>query len=107
MACEVPVVASRAGGLPEVIEDGVGGFLHPAEDHQAMADSGVALLTDSDLHARIARGAWRRVHERFCAEAVVPQYESFYREVLGRARQDHRSQKSKVRKTEPESEQIS
>ena len=52
MACEVPVVASRVGGLPEVIEHGVSGFLHPLDDVDEMAASAVALLTDPALHAR-------------------------------------------------------
>jgi N-acetyl-alpha-D-glucosaminyl L-malate synthase BshA len=82
MACEVPVVASNAGGLPEVIEHGVTGFLHPVGDVEAMAASGVALLTDATLHRRIAAAAVRLVRERFCAERVVPMYEAHYRRVL-------------------------
>ena len=50
MACEVPVVASSVGGLPEVIRPGVDGFLHPPDELDAMAESGIRLLTDSDLH---------------------------------------------------------
>ena len=82
MACEVPVVASRVGGLPEVIEHGVTGFLHPVEDLSAMAASAVNLLTDPDLHQRVRVAGWRTVQERFCADEVVPRYEAFYREVL-------------------------
>ena len=54
MACEVPVVASRVGGLPEVIDDGVTGFLHPPDDVDGMAGSIVRLVGDAALHARIA-----------------------------------------------------
>ena len=82
MACEVPVVASRVGGLPEVIEHGVSGFLHPVEDLSAMAASAVNLLTDPDLHQRVRAAGWRTVQEQFCADEVVPRYEAFYREVL-------------------------
>jgi L-malate glycosyltransferase len=82
MACGVPVVASRAGGLPEVIEDGVTGFLHPPEDLQRMADSGIALLTDAKLHARCAKASRDRAEEFFCAKQVVPQYEAYYQEVI-------------------------
>jgi N-acetyl-alpha-D-glucosaminyl L-malate synthase BshA len=82
MACSVPVVASRAGGLPEVIEDGVTGFLHPPEDLQGMADSGIALLTDAKLHARFAKASRDRAEEFFCAKRVVPQYEAYYQEVI-------------------------
>jgi N-acetyl-alpha-D-glucosaminyl L-malate synthase BshA len=82
MACSVPVVASRAGGLPEVIDDGVTGFLHPPEDLQGMADSGIALLTDAKLHARCAKASRDRAEEFFCAKRVVPQYEAYYQEVI-------------------------
>ena len=56
MACEVPVVASRVGGLPEVIEHGVSGFLHPPDALDEMAASAIALLTDPALHARDRAG---------------------------------------------------
>lgn len=83
MACAVPVVASAAGGLPEVIEHGVTGFLHPVGDVEGMAASGVALLTDAALHARIATAAAISVRERFCTDRIVPMYEAHYGQVLG------------------------
>jgi N-acetyl-alpha-D-glucosaminyl L-malate synthase BshA len=82
MACEVPVVASTAGGLPEVIEHRVTGFLHPVGDVEAMAASGVALLTDAALHRRVTDAAVRLVRERFCADRIVPMYEEHYGRVL-------------------------
>ena len=82
MACEVPVVASRVGGIPEVIEHGVHGFLHLPEDVAAMAESAVRLLTDAALHTRIAQAACRRVHEDFCADRIVPLYERCYESVI-------------------------
>ena len=82
MACEVPVVASNVGGLPEVIEHGRTGFLHPKDDLRAMADSGVRLLQDPELHARIAREARLDVADRFCTDVVVPRYEACYQELL-------------------------
>jgi glycosyltransferase involved in cell wall biosynthesis len=82
MACEVPVVASRVGGLPEVIEDGVSGFLHEPDAIDDMAASAVALLTDDSLHERVSRAACRRVREQFCVERVVPMYEGVYRAML-------------------------
>jgi len=82
MACSVPVIASRAGGLPEVIEHGVTGFLYPPEDLQGMTDSGVALLTDAKLHASCAKASRDRAEEFFCAKRVVPQYEAYYQEVI-------------------------
>lgn len=83
MACEVPVVASNAGGLSEVIEDGVTGFLHPVGDDEAMAASAVALLTDASLRERVASAGARSVRERFCADRVVPLYEALYERVIG------------------------
>jgi N-acetyl-alpha-D-glucosaminyl L-malate synthase BshA len=82
MACGVPVVASRVGGIPEVIEDGVSGFLHPPDALDAMAASGTALLTDDQLHRRVAAAARRRVTELFCADRIVPVYEQCYLNAL-------------------------
>jgi N-acetyl-alpha-D-glucosaminyl L-malate synthase BshA len=84
MACEVPVVASAVGGLPEVIRNGETGFLHPPEDLQAMAESGVRLLEDPELHTRIARTARAVVSERFCTDVIVPLYEACYRGLLAK-----------------------
>ena len=86
MACEVPVVASNVGGLPEIIEDGVTGFLCPPDAADAMADRSVDVLTDATRHTAIARAAAQAVRSRYCAELIVPLYEDAYRNVLrGRA----------------------
>lgn len=85
MACEVPVVASNVGGLPEVIEHGVTGFVHPPDDLDGMATSAISVLTDADRHRQIADTASRRVRELFCEERVVPMYESLYHAVAAPA----------------------
>ncbi|MBT8487596.1 MAG: N-acetyl-alpha-D-glucosaminyl L-malate synthase BshA [Gemmatimonadetes bacterium] len=82
MACGVPVVASRTGGLPEVIEDGESGFLREVGDVEAMADAGVRILTDDHLRERISNNARAAAVERFSSEAVVPRYEGYYQQVL-------------------------
>ncbi len=82
MACEVPVVASDVGGLPEVIEHGVSGFLHPLDAEEDMAESAVALLTDPEKQRAVGQAACRRVREDFCVERVVPMYEACYRKLL-------------------------
>jgi glycosyltransferase involved in cell wall biosynthesis len=84
MACEVPVVASRVGGLPEVIEHGVSGFLHPPDALDEMAASGVMLLQDPARHRAIAEAACARVRNDFCAEKIVPMYEECYQSVVSR-----------------------
>jgi len=85
MACEVPVVASRVGGLPEVIDHGHNGFLHAPEDLDGMARSAIALLTDDTLHRQVAARAQQTVRTKFCEEKIVPLYEAYYEEVLAKA----------------------
>jgi len=82
MACEVPVVASNVGGLPEVIEHGITGFLCPLDDVAGMADHGVAVLTDPALRSSVAQRARDVVRVRYCTDRIVPMYEAQYREVL-------------------------
>jgi L-malate glycosyltransferase len=86
MACRVPVVASRVGGLGEVIDHGRTGFLHDLHDVDGMAASGVALLTDRELHASVAEAGRRSVKQHFCADLIVPRYEAFYAELTGEVR---------------------
>ena len=83
MACEVPVVASRVGGLPEVIDDGVTGFLHLPDDIEGMAGSIVNLVSNPALHARIAQAARQVAVERFSAARIVPLYEAAYAALAG------------------------
>jgi len=82
MACGVAVVASNIGGLPEIIEDGVTGFICQPDDVSGMAARGIALLTDRPLRDRITRTAIARVRTQHCDGMIVPQYEQFYREVI-------------------------
>ena len=86
MACKVPVVASRVGGLPEVIEHGRDGFLYAPDDLEGMAQSAVALLTDRGLNQRIGDAARQTVKAKFCGENIVPRYEAYYEETLARSR---------------------
>ena len=81
MACEVPVVASRVGGLPEVVEEGKSGCLRPVGDIDGMAKAALGILDDSNLE-RFRKAARARAVEQFSSERVVPMYESFYRQIL-------------------------
>jgi len=81
MACAVPVIASAAGGIPEVVEDGKTGFLAPAGDVAAMAERALRVLEDPAEHERLQRNAAARALE-FSADLVVPRYEALYQEVL-------------------------
>jgi L-malate glycosyltransferase len=82
MACGVPVVASNVGGLPEVVIDGVTGFLHPPAAVEQMAESGIRILSDPALHARMAAEGVRLAMERFSASRIVPLYEALYERAL-------------------------
>jgi N-acetyl-alpha-D-glucosaminyl L-malate synthase BshA len=84
MACGVPVVASRIGGIPEVVEEGVTGYLHDVNDLAGMAGSTLRILRDASLHARLSAAAAESARARFCDDRVVPMYEAFYRGVLAR-----------------------
>jgi N-acetyl-alpha-D-glucosaminyl L-malate synthase BshA len=81
MACGAPVVASRAGGLPEVIDDGTNGILEPVGSVEAMGRRAVELLRDPERHAAMRAAALAKA-EQFSASKVVPMYEAFYQEVL-------------------------
>ena len=83
MACAVPVIASAAGGIPEVVEDGKTGFLAPPGDVATMADRALRVLEHPDEHARLRQHATQRALE-FSADKVVPRYESLYQEVLSK-----------------------
>jgi N-acetyl-alpha-D-glucosaminyl L-malate synthase BshA len=85
MACEVPVVASRVGGLSETIDDGRTGYLCAPDDLGGMAERIVALLADDELRTRMGAAAAADVRQRFCADVIVPQYEACYRDLLATA----------------------
>jgi L-malate glycosyltransferase len=82
MACGVPPVATRVGGVPELVTHGVDGFLEPVGDIAAQAARAVELLADQALYDRMAAAARRTAVERFASSIVIPQYEAFYREVM-------------------------
>ncbi len=90
MACEVPVIASRTGGVPEVVEDGVTGLLLPCGDIEAMAQAAIALLQDDERRREMGRRARERALARFSSEQIIPMYEAYYREVLARASEEKR-----------------
>ncbi len=82
MACEVVPIASNVGGLPEVIEDRVSGFLESVGDVDAMALDAITLLKDESALRAMGAAARKRAHSRFCANDVVKKYEEFYRRTI-------------------------
>jgi L-malate glycosyltransferase len=86
MACGVAPVATRVGGVPELITHEEDGFLEAVGDVAAQAARVVQLLTDDTLHWRISRAGRWNAAERFCTEKIIPQYERYYEDVIGRGR---------------------
>lgn len=82
MACGVPVVASRVGGVPELVQDGVNGFLVVPDDYDAGADRLYQILSDDKTAKRLREAGLQSVRDNFTADAVVPLYEKFYESVL-------------------------
>ncbi|MBM3496086.1 MAG: glycosyltransferase family 4 protein, partial [Armatimonadetes bacterium] len=79
MALGVPVVASRVGGLPEVVEDQLTGLLVPPDDWEALADALLRLAMDPSLRARLGEAARLRVRERFSIETLLDRMAELYR----------------------------
>jgi len=83
MASGVPVIASSAGALPEVVEHGVSGFLAPVGDVDKMAEYAVRILSDCAMCQAFSKAARKRAVELFDYHRIVPQYEALYERVLG------------------------
>ncbi len=83
MACGVPTVGTRTGGIPELVIHGECGFLAPVGDTEAMADYALRLLTDDALYARFREACLRRARNEFNSERITDQYEQIYYRVLG------------------------
>jgi L-malate glycosyltransferase len=82
LACGVPVVATDAGGLPEVIRNGVTGALRPVGAVEEMVDAGLAILRDQDSWRAMSDAAAADAHARFAIDNIVAEYESFYARTL-------------------------
>ena len=82
MSCGVPVIASRVGGVPEVVIDGETGLLAPVGDIAAMAGHVVRLLADAPLRARLGHAARQRAETAFPLEPTVGKYEALYRRLI-------------------------
>lgn len=84
MACEVPVISSDTGGLPEVNIHGETGFMSSVGDIKSMADHSIKLLTDEEMLTRFRLNALEQAR-RFDLDNILPQYEAYYEKILSRA----------------------
>jgi L-malate glycosyltransferase len=86
MACEMPVVATNVGGLPEVVTDGVDGFLVAPRDVNAAAKRALEILTLPDRGRAMGQLARVNARSKYCSNDVIPMYEAYYKKVLNEAR---------------------
>lgn len=82
MSCKVPVVATRAGGIGEVVQHGIQGYLSEIDDFHELVDYAVKILGDSDLQEKMAKAARLRVKEQFSMNKMVQELEEVYEMVL-------------------------
>ena len=82
MACGVPCIATRVGGVPELVQDGINGQLYNVGDVEAMATGAIALLTNPTRLATMAAAARQTAQDKFCTTRIIPRYEAFYERVL-------------------------
>lgn len=81
MACGVVPVATRVGGVPELITSGDDGFLEQVGDVQAQSTRVVELLTNPTLYAQMSTAARHTAEYRFCTSLIIPRYEAFYEKI--------------------------
>src|SRR6185436_19770054 len=84
MACARPIVATAAGGIPEIVDDGITGTLVPPRDAGAMATAIVALLRNEQLRKRFGTAGAARVRARFTVDRMVAETAAVYARVAGR-----------------------
>jgi glycosyltransferase involved in cell wall biosynthesis len=82
LACGVPVVGSRAGGLPEVVREGETGALRTVGDIEAMSEAAIQILSDDSRWETMSRCAASDARARFSRDAVVAQYEALYHDAM-------------------------
>ncbi len=82
MSCGVPVIGTNTGGLPEVVIDGVTGYLANLGDIDFMAEKAIELLADENRFDLFRQNARKVAMEKFDSDLIVPLYESYYQEVI-------------------------
>jgi L-malate glycosyltransferase len=85
MACEVPVVATNVGGLPEVVTHGVDGYLFEPRDVDTAAKYALEILTRPDRGRLMGEMARTNARRRYCSNDIIPLYEAYYQKILNSA----------------------
>lgn len=84
-ACEVPVVATRIGGIPEVVTDGETGYLSDVGDVEKMSSDALTLLRDEDLRRNFGEKGRELAIQRYSTDKIIPQYIAFYEKIVQKA----------------------
>ncbi|HEY0047862.1 MAG TPA: N-acetyl-alpha-D-glucosaminyl L-malate synthase BshA [Pyrinomonadaceae bacterium] len=85
-ACEVPVIATRIGGIPEVVSDGETGFLSDIGDTEKMSDDVMKFLNDEEMRHSFGEKARESAVSRYGSQLIIPQYINFYERILGKTK---------------------
>jgi L-malate glycosyltransferase len=91
MACEVPVIATNVGGVPEVVEHGVDGYLVEVGDVASAGKYAIELLSRADRGREMGHRSRINARRKFCANDVIPKYECYYEQVLAQQRSTARA----------------
>jgi N-acetyl-alpha-D-glucosaminyl L-malate synthase BshA len=86
MACEVPVIATRVGGIPEVVVEGETGFMFEVGDVNGMAEAALHILNDAPLQERLGKRGREIALEQFTTDKIIPQYEALYHKLVSEHR---------------------
>lgn len=82
MACGVPCIGTRVGGIPEVITDGMNGYLCGLGDVEAVAGKAIRLLEDPGLYAAFSKACEKTVKDKFYSRNILKQYEQIYEQTV-------------------------
>ena len=82
MASGIPVIGSNTGGIPDIIEDGVNGFLVPPGDAAALADRIITLQKNQELYKKFSLNGRRTVEEKYSWDSICKRFISVYHEVI-------------------------
>ena len=85
-ACEVPVIATRIGGIPEVVNDGESGFLSDVGDVEKMTKDTLRLLKDEKLRRAFGDRGRELAVQRYSTSKIIPQYIAFYEKIVQKAK---------------------
>ncbi len=89
MACGAPPVATLTGGVPDLITQGVDGYMEPVGDMDRQAGRLIELLSDAKLHSRLSEAARKTALDRFCSDLLIPRYEAYYHQVCSSGGTSH------------------